>query len=123
MDISEDGTVSGSVNRAELAAAYAEATDETVKANLAAVGAEHGMSVEDGSLVDPSAAPPEPEPEAEEAEAEESDTEAEAEPAEAGGRYDSWSKAELQDELTARGLAQTGNKDELVARLEEDDGS
>jgi hypothetical protein len=38
-------------------------------------------------------------------------------------QYDSLSKTDLQDELAGRGLATTGNKDELVARLEEDDGS
>jgi hypothetical protein len=66
MDISEDGTVSGSVNRAELAEAYANATDDNVKANLASAAAEHGMYVEGDQLVDPSAAPPEAPAEAEE---------------------------------------------------------
>lgn len=54
MFISEEGKVTGSVNRVELAAAYEQATDEAVRANLAAVGAEHGMHIEDGRLVDPS---------------------------------------------------------------------
>lgn len=68
MHISEEGLVSGSVNRAELVEAYAAATDKAVKANLAAVGADHGMHVEGKWLVDPSALPsvpapaPEPEP-------------------------------------------------------------
>jgi hypothetical protein len=35
--------------------------------------------------------------------------------------YASMTKAELEDELELRGLAKTGNKDELVARLEESD--
>jgi SAP domain len=35
--------------------------------------------------------------------------------------YSGMTKAELADELEARGLSKTGNKDELVARLEEDD--
>jgi hypothetical protein len=71
MPISDEGLVSGSVNRAELAAAYAAATDEAVRANLAAAGAENGMYVEGDKLVDPSV-PEEPEPEAEpEAEVEE----------------------------------------------------
>ena len=65
MHISAEGLVAGSVNRAELVAAYSEATDEAVRANLAAVGAEHGMSVENGRLVDPSAPEPEPESESE----------------------------------------------------------
>jgi hypothetical protein len=68
MPISDEGLVSGSVNRAELAAAYAEATDEAVRANLAAAGAEHGMYVEGDELVD-SSAPPETEAEAEVADA------------------------------------------------------
>lgn len=35
--------------------------------------------------------------------------------------YDTWSKPELVQEAEARGLATTGTKAELVARLEEDD--
>ena len=62
MHISAEGLVAGSVNRAELVAAYAEATDKAVRANLAAVGAENGMHVKGGRLVDPSAPEPEPEP-------------------------------------------------------------
>jgi len=66
MFISDEGQVAGSVNRAELAAAYAASTDETARFALAAVGAEHGMYVEGGKLIDPSAPPaPEPEPEPE----------------------------------------------------------
>lgn len=71
MHISAEGLVAGSVNRAELVAAYSKATDKAARANLAAIGAEHGMHVEHGRLVDPSApeAPePEPEPEPEERE-------------------------------------------------------
>jgi hypothetical protein len=67
MFISKEGLVSGSVHRADLAAAYETATDKAVRANLAACGAEHGMYVEGDKLVDPSAeepaAAPEPEPE------------------------------------------------------------
>jgi len=63
--ISEEGLVAGSVNRAELAAAYAAATDEAVRENLAAVGAEHGMYVEGDKLVDPSTPEQEPEQELE----------------------------------------------------------
>jgi hypothetical protein len=55
--ISDEGLVAGSVNRAELAAAYAAATDEAVRANLAAVGAAHGMYVDGGKLIDPSTPP------------------------------------------------------------------
>ena len=74
MFVNREGVVSGSVNRAELAALHNAATDEDVKANLAATGVEHGMYVDrDGYLVDPSAPPveevepePEPEPQAEE---------------------------------------------------------
>lgn len=65
MHISAEGLVAGSVNRAELVAAYTKATDKAVRANLAAVGAEHGMYVERGRLVDPSAPEPAPEPEPE----------------------------------------------------------
>ena len=82
MFVNREGVVSGSVNRAELAALHNAATDEDVKANLAATGAEHGMYVDrDGYLVDPSA-PAESKPEAEpkdEAEAE-PEEEAEVEP-------------------------------------------
>lgn len=35
--------------------------------------------------------------------------------------YGSLSKAELQEEAESRGLAKSGTKDELIARLEEDD--
>lgn len=35
--------------------------------------------------------------------------------------YESWTVAELREELTARNLHTSGNKEELVARLEEDD--
>jgi hypothetical protein len=68
MHISDEGLVSGSVDRAELVAAYAAATGKAVKANLAACGAENGMYVEGDRLVDPSepelepAADVEPEP-------------------------------------------------------------
>lgn len=37
------------------------------------------------------------------------------------GDYDGLTKDELQDELDARELPTSGNKDELVARLEADD--
>lgn len=65
MHISDEGLVAGSVNRAELAAAYEAATDDAVKANLAIAGAQNGMHVEDGKLIDPSAEALEPEPEPE----------------------------------------------------------
>jgi len=39
------------------------------------------------------------------------------------GDYDDLTKAELEDALEARGLAKTGNKAELIARLEEDDAA
>ena len=35
--------------------------------------------------------------------------------------YSEWTKQELQDECESRGLAKSGTKDELIARLEEDD--
>ena len=35
--------------------------------------------------------------------------------------YDSWTNARLSEELESRGLPKSGNHDELVARLEEDD--
>ena len=35
--------------------------------------------------------------------------------------YEGMTKAELEAELEARGLPKSGNKDELIARLEEDD--
>lgn len=37
--------------------------------------------------------------------------------------YSEWSIEELKDALRTRGLPVSGNKDELVARLEEDDES
>ena len=43
-------------------------------------------------------------------------------PSEEGG-YSEWTKAELEAELENRDLPKSGNKDELVARLEEDDAS
>ena len=65
MFISPEGLVTGSVHRAGLVAAYALASDEAVRENLAAAGAVHGMHVEDGRLVDPSSPAPAPEPEPE----------------------------------------------------------
>ena len=38
-----------------------------------------------------------------------------------GNGYESWTNADLQTELEGRGLATSGNKAELVARLEESD--
>lgn len=35
--------------------------------------------------------------------------------------YESWTKDELSAELESRGLPKSGNKDELIARLEESD--
>jgi hypothetical protein len=35
--------------------------------------------------------------------------------------YEGWTKGELEAELESRGLPKTGNKAELVARLQEDD--
>ena len=37
------------------------------------------------------------------------------------GGYESQTKAELESELESRGLPKTGNKDELIARLQEAD--
>jgi hypothetical protein len=109
MFISDEGLVAGSVNRAELAAAYEAATDEAVRANLAAAGAEHGMVVEDGKLVDPSS------PEAQAAEVE--DVEAEAEGSTApplggpGSGRDAWvayaeaQGVEVTDDMTRDDIA------------------
>lgn len=36
--------------------------------------------------------------------------------------YESWTNEELQAELESRGLTKSGNKAELIERLEEDDG-
>jgi hypothetical protein len=36
--------------------------------------------------------------------------------------YEGMTKDELSDELEKRGLPKSGNKDELIARLQEDDG-
>lgn len=36
--------------------------------------------------------------------------------------YEGWTKAELSAELEKRGLPKSGNKDKLIARLQEDDG-
>jgi SAP domain len=119
MHISDEGLVAGSVNRAELAAAYASATDEAVRANLAAVGAENGMYVEGGELIAPTAPAPAPEPEPE-AEPVEAEVEAVVE-VEYDDGYDDLTKEELQSELQDRGLPISGNKPDLVARLREDD--
>lgn len=43
--------------------------------------------------------------------------------ASAGAGYADMTKDELAAELESRGLAKSGNKDELVARLEEDDAA
>ena len=37
--------------------------------------------------------------------------------------YEGWTKDELQSELEKRGLPKTGNKDELIVRLQEDDSA
>jgi hypothetical protein len=37
--------------------------------------------------------------------------------------YAEWTKDELQAELEKRDLPKSGNKDELIARLEEDDAA
>ena len=37
--------------------------------------------------------------------------------------YDGWTKGELEAELESRGLSKTGNKPELIERLEEDDAA
>ena len=37
--------------------------------------------------------------------------------------YESWTKDELQAELSRRDLPTSGNKPELIVRLEEDDGA
>jgi hypothetical protein len=42
-------------------------------------------------------------------------------PEEEGDEYDAWTAAELQDEAVKRGLSKAGKKDELIARLREDD--
>ena len=39
------------------------------------------------------------------------------------GGYDGWTKGELEAELESRGLPKTGNKPELIERLEEDDAA
>lgn len=106
MHISDEGLVSGSVNRSELAAAYAEATDPAVRQNLAAAGAAHGMSVQGDRLVDPSEPPLEPAP---------------SEETESEGGYEDMTKEELQDVLRERGLPTSGNKPELIERLVDDD--
>lgn len=77
MYISDEGIVSGSVNRAQLITAYDEATEAAVKANLAQTAFENGMVLEDGKLVDPS----DVQPEHDETEAEE-----DVEASEASGR-------------------------------------
>lgn len=43
------------------------------------------------------------------------------EPSAEGKPYEDWSKAELAEEAENRGLAKSGTKEELVARLQEDD--
>jgi SAP domain len=89
------GRVAGSIDLATLAQMYAECDDDDLKAHYREVAAENGTDLEV-----PDEAP---------------------EPVEDVGEYDNLSKVELQEELADRGLATTGNKDELIARLEEDD--
>jgi len=107
MFISDEGQVAGSVNRAELAAAYSASTDETARLALAAVGVEHGMYVEGDRLVDPSA-PAEPEPA----------PEPEAEPASSGRPVVADNKATWVDWAVSQGLeredAESLTKAELV---------
>ena len=52
MEISEEGYVGGSIDRTQLAELYANAADDDLKAHYEQVGAEHGLVVEDGKLVD-----------------------------------------------------------------------
>lgn len=44
-----------------------------------------------------------------------------AEPATEPDDYDDWTNDELRDELGKRELSKSGNKDELIGRLREDD--
>jgi hypothetical protein len=37
--------------------------------------------------------------------------------------YEAWTKEDLQDELAKRDLPKTGNKPELIERLEQDDAA
>lgn len=110
MHISDEGLVAGSVNRAELAAAYAKATGKAVRANLAACGAEHGMYVEGGKLIDPS------EPVAQSAP--ESEPEPAAEPASSGRPAQADNKAAWVDWAVSQGVdreeAETATKAELI---------
>jgi hypothetical protein len=114
MPISDEGLVSGSVNRAELAAAYAAATDEAVRANLAAAGAENGMYVEGDKLVDPSV-PEEPEPEAEPEPEPEAEEVTEPPRSGAGSGRDAWvayagtQGVEVTDDMT---------RDDIIAAVE-----
>jgi SAP domain len=89
------GRVAGSIDLATLAQMYAECDDDDLREHYRQVAAENGTDLEV-----PDEAP---------------------EPVEDVGEYDNLSKVELQEELADRGLATTGNKDELIARLEEDD--
>jgi hypothetical protein len=89
------GRVAGSIDLATLAQMYAECDDDDLKAHYRQVAAENGLDLE-------------------------AETEEVAEPVDVG-EYDNLSKVELQELLADRGLATTGNKDELIARLEEDD--
>lgn len=43
--------------------------------------------------------------------------------ASSNGAYDEMTKAELEEELASRDLPKYGNKDELIARLEENDAA
>jgi len=111
VEISEDGYVGGSVNRAELVAAYNNATDEQVKANLHATALVHGMYIEDGKLVDPTAPPVEPEPEPLDLSSLKKDelvAEAEAAGIDPAGK----TKAQLVEELTAPKEVSSGDDHE-----------
>lgn len=42
---------------------------------------------------------------------------------ESASKYDGWSNSDLSDELEKRGLPKSGNKAEMIERLEEDDAA
>jgi FKBP-type peptidyl-prolyl cis-trans isomerase len=115
----------GSVDRSKLDEMKAAAGDDLARqAQVAEVQAQVDAVAESDAAAEKArqdalaAQTPQAEAEAQEPEAEATEVES----VEGGSQYDNLSKAELQDELASRGLATTGNKDELAARLEEDDG-
>jgi hypothetical protein len=128
MSDNDSNVIGGSVDRSKLEEMKAAAGDDPDRqAQVAEVQAQVDAVAESDAAAEKAreeALTAQAEVQEAEAEVQEPEvTATEVESTEGGGPYDNLSKVELQDELANRGLATTGNKDELATRLEEDDGS